>query len=819
VCGLALLQTEQLGLANGDLTITPALLKSTLLASAAPSGNSFCRLLRLGNAIADNDCLSNAQFVSSSVFSGESRDGQIACCAVLDNSAPNPRYWIGIPPTVTLVVSQNGQNWTSSGDGWCALDISIRPGSFNVSVSTEGHDQCGFLAIRGCFSLKIQKQPNYLARRPLIVIGISASHNAAACLMADGDVKVAIQLERLTRRKYDGQPFLRASEAIQYCLDATGIHPSRVDLFAFNSQPLLPGWVGLSQPSADANFLLFDVFGAQSRFVSHHLAHAFAAYATSGFPKSAVLVCDGSGGSVFGADDLVMSGSELKGYLNSPASRRPALHVSSVYRFEGRDFSLLDRTTADSFNVRCGSSSLGEAYAAVSQYIFGSWMDGGKLMGLAAYGDADAAGPSLLEREVSGQLRLRQNWQDGYRQTSGVQPMHPKNRNLAARLQRDLECWVLNEAQRALSLSGEDHLAYGGGLALNCAANSRVAKEAAVRGFHIFPASNDAGVAVGAAYAAAAAERSQKFFTVPWLSDFRGYHYKQHDYTLAIKQWKPWLTMSRYDSRDIAQRLASGQIIGWFMGGAEFGPRALGHRSILADPRSRLMRDRINREIKHREDFRPFAPIVPADRAAQFFELSDASQFMLFLVQLRPEYQANLQAVSHEDGTARVQTLTASENPVLHDLLLEFESVAGLPILLNTSLNGRGQPIVETPLEAIELFLSVKMDALVLDNTTLQVKTSSALSESSKIMLTPAARVFCQSRNGDPRFVLASDAREDSFAVSPALFHLLAHSNGNRSIESIMQNAGADQLTTGDFAVLEALIAERVILHLSQESA
>lgn len=611
----------------------------------------------------------------------------------------------------------------------------------------------------------------------MVLVGISCSHDASACVVVDGVLRYAIQLERLTGVKHDGRPFLNSARAVDYCLAAAGLARGDVDLFCFNSQNLLPQQVGLGFPLRDRGFDLFDPCGPRSLFVTHHLAHAFAAFFTSPFDEAGVMVVDGSGGSVVGADDLILTGPELADYVRREVSTpRPAYHAESIYRFSSEGFELVDRHAARSFHPMCGSSSLGETYAAVSQYVFGDWMDGGKLMGLAPYGNADRFGPPLLARDGEGRLQFTSGWK---------LPLDAAERreaplayaDLAARIQADLETAIVDRAARCVALTGSRRLAYSGGVALNSVANQRIVEHGHVEALHVMPASHDAGICVGAA-------------AVGWFhltgrtrgslvrSDCLGRRYSVDEVDSALAPWRPWLRIEAADDAALAAILAEGLIVARFAGGSEFGPRALGHRSILAAPFERAMWTRLNARVKYREEFRPYAPLVAAEVAERYFEMGadPCSPYMLRIVRVRPEWRERLGAVTHVNGTARVQTVDQIRSPGLHAILWAFADRTGDPLLINTSLNVRGRPIVETPAQAFEMLLSTGLEALHINGRLLRRHdiAPEALGRA-WIRLAPATRTLAEGYSGKTVFSILSDAQGGvRRPLSRHLFKMLA---------------------------------------------
>jgi len=256
-----------------------------------------------------------------------------------------------------------------------------------------------------------------------------------------------------------------------------------------------------------------------------------------------------------------------------------------------------------------------------------------------------------------------------------------------------------------------------GGVALNCVANGRIAREAGFDNIWIQPAAGDDGIAIGCAYYGhLAIQKNQRSFVMNHA--YTGIEYKNEQVHAAARKGLVGIQATSRRSENIcaeaAKLLSEGHVFGWFQGRSEFGPRALGNRSILADPRTPEMKDKLNKRVKHRQAFRPFAPVVLAERAHEIFEGDRESPFMLLAERVRPEWREKIPAVLHVDGTARVQTIRQDQNERLYRLLKEFDAITGVPLLLNTSFNVKGEPIVETPEDAIHCFLTTGIDYLIL---------------------------------------------------------------------------------------------------------
>jgi carbamoyltransferase len=289
--------------------------------------------------------------------------------------------------------------------------------------------------------------------------------------------------------------------------------------------------------------------------------------------------------------------------------------------------------------------------------------------------------------------------------------------DLAWRVQDDTEIVLLSRARWLRETTGARNLCIAGGVALNCVANGRLARESGFENVWIQPAAGDDGIAIGCAYHGYLELLNQRRSFVMDHS-YAGKRYTEQDIDRALAKFLVRIQTTALRSEDIcretAKLLADQSVIGWFQGASEFGPRALGNRSLLADPRKAEMKDILNKRVKHRQAFRPFAPIVLAERAKEIFEGEEDSPFMLIAKPVRPEWRDRIPAVVHVDGTARVQTVHAQTNPLLYRLLKEFDALTGVPVLINTSFNVKGEPIVETPPDAVVCFLTTGIDNLIL---------------------------------------------------------------------------------------------------------
>jgi carbamoyltransferase len=535
------------------------------------------------------------------------------------------------------------------------------------------------------------------------VLGINAVfHDPAAAVVVDGRVVAAAEEERFSRRKHGKAcvPFSTwelPEAAARWCLREAGLEPSELDAVAYSYEPALDGptvharrlsdvagdgWDALRTFYAERAplFLRAALPGldpARVRFVPHHLAHAASAYLAGPHERAAVLVLDGRG--------------ECSSHL-AGAARDGAFHPLASQALP---------------------HSLGLFYEAATEHLgFRRASDEYKVMALAAYG-APRFLPALREAvRVVG---------DGFR-TEAVdfaafaprrrddEPWAEAHADLAASVQQRLEEALLELAQALHRRTRLSALAYAGGVALNCVANARLAREGPFEHVWVQPAAGDAGTSLGAALYVAR-ELGDAVQPVPTAALGCGFADEEIERQLgaaAVSVERPGDLADR-----AAETLARDGVVGWFQGRSEFGPRALGHRSLLANPCFAHNVERLN-EVKGRESFRPVAPMVALERAGEIFEGRLPSPHMLFTHRVRPQWRERIPAAVHVDGTARVQTVDPAEEPLLARLLAAFEKRTGVPVLVNTSFNTGSRPMVDQPRDALECFASSPIDALAI---------------------------------------------------------------------------------------------------------
>jgi carbamoyltransferase len=557
----------------------------------------------------------------------------------------------------------------------------------------------------------------------MVVLGLGfTDHDASAALVVDGKLKTAIARERLTRLKHDGRKFgnktLGLDLPFQYCLDANGLKLSDVDLIVWNQ-------VDHISPKLLTIQLVLE--GAQTfsgiplLVLPHHFAHACAAFYLSPFSEAAVLIADGSGGLIDGLTqdcggpeaEAIRNGETIMQLLGEPTDKTRELE--SFYHCDGQHWKFLRKVVGD-------NDGIGARFGAITSILFGNLLDAGKTMGLAPYGHAEEA-PLFMEPRGSEEMRAHQGihgpeWDSLKQQMKAWRSTGPKLNyeeslpsNFSASMQRQAEEAMLTHARWLRGATGAKNLCIAGGVALNCVANSYIARKAGFEEVFVPPAPADDGIAVGCAlYGAAAHVELRREPCAMFLGQSYS-HSPDEIKGLGLAPISPNANATDW----LAKKIADGAVVGWYQGGAELGPRALGHRSFLADPRRPDMRDHLNRVVKNREPFRPFAPVVLEDAVLEYFEERHPSYFMSFVSAVRKEKRSAVPAITHVDGTSRYQVLRSPDNPELYELIIAFAKQTGVPMLLNTSFNRAGEPIVETPMEAARCMLAASADYLVLD--------------------------------------------------------------------------------------------------------
>ncbi len=544
------------------------------------------------------------------------------------------------------------------------------------------------------------------------ILGISASHNGSACLLKGDKIVVAIQEERLSRFKRHRIYGAGPSQAVTYCLNYAGIEPKDLSLVVLCIQGRA---TDEKHDLSRDPFLKVLTHQIPTLTIPHHYGHAVSVFATSGFAESAVLIVDGAGSPI---NDLMPS--ELK-VLNGNST--DSWETISLYYASGTSIVPLEKHAADRgawLMMRDGNmplfGSLGGMFSATAQQIFGEVTEAGKVMGLAPYGQPNFSTSDFFEI-ANGSFHFRDTVPRQFSHHERWPNRSVEYESLAASVQSALEDALLYLVQHLRELCGSENLCYAGGVALNSVANERILRESGFKHAYIMAAAEDSGTAIGAAYHGLwhlTGNNTQRQL----LHDAPGRVYSNAEVASAIDE-RVNVVHSTDVLSDAVELLCDGKIIGWFDGGSELGPRALGQRSILCDPRHPDAKDILNRRVKMRESFRPFAPAVLLEEAPNWFEFgptSPESPFMLRVVEVKPEKSREVPAIVHVDGTGRLQTLTSENNGRFYELVRRFFAKTGVPILLNTSFNRMGEPIVETPADAIACLLNTGLDCCVFED-------------------------------------------------------------------------------------------------------
>jgi len=549
---------------------------------------------------------------------------------------------------------------------------------------------------------------------------ISQGHDSAAALIVDGEIVAAAAEERFSLQKHTGS---FPVHAINYCLSAAGISIDDVDEIAhcFDYSPyeqlysLDPITQELYREVFSRPVLLEQVKRHFPGFspervhnVNHHLAHAASAYFTSGWKDCLTVIIDAMG------------------------------EVQSVTVYDANEGKL------QKLREVSANDSIGILYSLVTLHLgFDFNADEYKIMGLAPYGNPERYRhffDEVVELRPNGSIRIpilqsnrsreeRENYlvTRNYLSVNLIperrpdEPITDAHRDVAAALQQCLNRAILHICRHFGETTGQRRLALAGGVALNCTANGSLMRSGVFDEVYVQPAAGDDGAALGAAFYRAAANGKVKNCRMP--VPLLGPAYSSDRIAAALSEFAGKIEVTKFSSlaetcAEATRLIAEGRVVAWYRGKMEFGPRALGNRSILADPGNPGMRDRINAMVKKREAFRPFAPAVSLEQVHKWFDVAPSTKlpYMIATVNVRAPYRTELPAITHVDGSARVQTVSAADNPDFHTLLRAVGKATGREMVLNTSFNVKGQPIVNTPREAISTFLGTGIEFLFMEN-------------------------------------------------------------------------------------------------------
>ncbi|APO46205.1 hypothetical protein BS614_20710 [Paenibacillus xylanexedens] len=609
--------------------------------------------------------------------------------------------------------------------------------------------------------------------------GLAYSHDSAAVLLRDGKVVAGIEEERLNRMKHSSKAPV---QAIRYCLEQGGIGIEEIDYIAF--------YLSFERARSELNetrqgilrYILiafgYEFPSERILFINHQLAHAMSTYAMSGFEQALVFSVDGSGDGISG---MILSAENKQ--------------MKTLYE--------LPR-----------AHSLGDFYERIIQFLGYKRFDEYKVMGLAPYGDPSVY-RTFFKKFYSllpgGDYRIHVHLPllfDLVPPRKKSEPFNQQHKDIAAALQESLEEIVTHIVTHYQKVTGHKQLCLAGGVAHNCTMNGKLLYSGLFKNIFVQPAAHDAGAALGAALCVHYKQRPQDPF-YPLEHLYWGPHIGNDAEILeTLSPWESWLEWEYVGDELIertAELLADGSVIGWVQGRSEFGPRALGNRSIIADPRPAENKEIINAMVKMREGYRPFAPSVLEEKAADYFEVPggmEKSPYMIFVLNVKEDKRKLLGAITHVDGTARIQTVSSQTNPRYWSLIRAFEALTGIPIILNTSFNNNVEPIVDSATDAIVSYLTTKLNYLVIGNYLIRKK---AVSDEAILHLYPKLPCYAvlykkRGRGGEGQLetkaqVCRNDSESSNMPISVELFELLAQANGKRTFQNIIVAVhGQDEL-------------------------
>lgn len=551
----------------------------------------------------------------------------------------------------------------------------------------------------------------------MIIVGLNLGvtrfgkelRDGGVCVLEDDNIRMIVAEERVCRQKRAGG----YEAALNYSLAKLGLLPEDIDVVAYSS---------CCEPIRN-DFIIRTNNTPQYLAINHHLSHAYSTYMLSPFEESLIMVIDAGG--------------------NTPEDRvNPEWWVSSreqhsYYVAKGNTITLLERDFDKPF-----SAGIAEIYRAFTYYLgWSSSQYAGKTMALAAYGDSERFSKksiftintdgSIVSNIANNPLNpvsmvesiLRSNGISGLKKRNPNEPIEQIHRDIAFWIQSETEKAILAKIDYLVKKTKIKKLCLSGGVAYNCTLNGKILLHAPVEDIFVHPGSGDHGQCLGnATYALLLHSKSSKRFVPfhPYWGGEEEITIKKVSETVGSDS-KVDVVDSKHYITQAAELIANGNVICWFQGRSEYGPRALGNRSILADPRDRKVKDMLNK-IKGREDFMPLAPSVLAEKASEYFDIRSNSPYMTYAVKVRPEMKRDISAVVHEDGTSRVHTVTEESNPVFYNLIKEFYKLTGIPMLLNTSFNKYGEPIVETLENALNSFLRMDINYLIARNFIIKKK-------------------------------------------------------------------------------------------------
>lgn len=622
------------------------------------------------------------------------------------------------------------------------------------------------------------------------------SHDSAATILIDGKIEVAIEEERLNRIKHtDKMPL----NAIRYCLNETGLKLEDIDKIAvFGTEDFLNFQLRQLYFESDrkedfidvktriieslSNAFDYKISGDKIVFCNHHMAHALSTFCLSGFEDSLILTIDGIGDNISG---MILEGDK-------------------------EEVKVLGKISSD--------KSLGWFYLDVINYLGFSEFEEYKVMGLAPYGDPDKywnlfskffqllpKGDYIIHTDIIHALLPMMG--SPRKKSDAILQSH---KDIAASLQLALEKIILHIAKNYQEKTQKKNLCLAGGVAHNCSCNGKLLYSGIFENIFVQPASHDAGTSIGSALYAYYKGNNRlvknKLEHVYWGSDISN----EEETIKTLTHWQEYIHFSKHDyiEAKTAKLIEEGNVIGWVQGRSEFGPRALGNRSILADPRPSGNKDRINEMVKKREGFRPFAPSVLEESVDEYFLIPTENKsypFMVFVVKVKEDKQKLLGAITHVDGTARIQTVSEKSNKKYWKLIKEFGMLTGVDMLLNTSFNNNVEPIVESITDAIVCFLTTHINYLVINDyliekKDLQIKDYLKLVPSFyKYTYLEKTKGYITNNNISVTYKIKKNYRQnDSVEISETVYELIEGIDGKKSFLEILHEKDLDEKTVLD---------------------
>lgn len=546
-----------------------------------------------------------------------------------------------------------------------------------------------------------------------IVLGIHVGHDRSAAILKNGKVIGSIAQERLDRVKHSRStalPYDAIDSLLKYhCVNINEISCVAISGDAMEAEVILE--------TIKSDFYSHYNCTMPIYFVSHHDSHAYAAFYASGFPNALIFIADGGGDY---CNNYIEAESLYVGNKSSISPIKKRFQAPTIRRMGNESNFLLPYMP---HTVRTQEISIARKYEQFTYLLGFGWGQAGKTMGLASYGKSLIDFSNLNYTDLNYSLKYADYLDDLFilQHLSGMNHHNYIQMNaadIARTVQEYTERAIITLIQNFVRRYNAEYLCLGGGLFLNCLLNHKILEACDLKEIYIFPASGDDGQAIGNAFFAYKKhfpQTSDLQINLPYL----GFSYSNSEIEKELKEWNIKYQFIKDDNvlaEMIAQAIWDNKIIAFHRGRTEVGPRALCHRSIFANPVNPNMKDIINNRIKHRENFRPFAPVVTKEMEFEIFELEQSSPYMLFAPTVKEAYREKLPAITHVDNTARVQSVSYEAEPFIHLLLDKFAKISGVPVLINTSFNVAGQPIVEKPIDAIHTFINNDMDALVIGN-------------------------------------------------------------------------------------------------------